>query len=1068
MNMQIPNIDPLHETVLELSHPQIGRLRKSLPLLSGCNCKLTLELHDDLKIPKLLAASLYTSQSVVHGTYNWPNSPEPHTTQIRLKAQKPWGIKVTTDLHDTNKESLYNLKKCLQKFSPEQKLLSLIQLKPNGSRTELMSITCRELLTSIKRKYSDFKNDPQFKLIDSIFAGATRITESGTDNTIALETLPYNQIQMSLTYEIANDKCEDEIAHHIENWIARNNYLRRSLRISTSSKTVKLQVRCNAGAEIKQLALTPGVPTSVAQLTYKKCWWRWGRSKDSWVPEDGTACQIGSSIDTTIALGLDQVKGSSPSIKGLASVRFSLVENQSFMQVLEKALNQKTELQWLTYDILAPSGQNGRHFSNEIVFKYNAPTKLITQFPRKEMVIDFPIDYPGIEPLNIRIHFHPNFNWSLAVDFGTSGISAAVYLQKGSKAPLKINSSNLAQYRKQKDLSDGEFLESSPFITPSVVNYEFVDGATAPEITPVVIRSAIEREKVMLIENFKMLMLLKHVNLIKIYTIPDKDNPGKTMTVPMAEPVSTSDILSLIFDKFLNGYQLTELDTHIGMKPIDLSEIEVLGPWFNQITLTMPNSFSPNIIGPIYREIRKKIRGKLLAVQENNAAEKDIEDTSFPCQFNYLSESDATLSYYLKSGGIRFQPGESFYAIVLDIGAGTTDLSLAHVTINKNSEDVQFLGHIGYPAGGNFYDFIIAEALVKYCAENGHKTIAGSPRLYVSGSHDNTSSYNEKDHYKLRNFIRNELKPQWGSDEVKLPEDPIIEGEQFQLSEQFFTDLLAARIDTACGKGCSLGEIVNMTTIRYIEYMIKASTLLHHDSQGQTTAYKLFLGGRGAKWKPVREALNAYVEDLTDRGNKTSIQIITPEDLEESQHDHNAKTMVAMGATYSKMQHDASESFATETMLSYFAVLTGIKGKILACKPLYDFWDRTQTSLGSAIFSEVEDNVAEAEEVQVFSVYLNRQYSSENEKELLASVKIIGGTIGTNGAKNIRIYPANEENLSYPEWRCSMELHGTAHDANGLPQDIPIFPPDLEQASLAGSDIIEQSMWPFLSSSATE
>jgi hypothetical protein len=49
-----------------------------------------------------------------------------------------------------------------------------------------------------------------------------------------------------------------------------------------------------------------------------------------------------------------------------------------------------------------------------------------------------------------------------------------------------------------------------------------------------------------------------------------------------------------------------------------------------------------------------------------------------------------------------------------------------------------------------------------------------------------------------------------------------------------------------------------------------------------------------------------------------------------------------------------------------------------------------------------------------------------------------------------------------------MELHGTAHDANGLPQDIPIFPPDLEQASLAGSDIIEQSMWPFLSSSATE
>jgi hypothetical protein len=1026
------------EQILEICHPKVNFFQKHFPFMSGYRCKVAVQMNFGKAIAAVLNYQICTTESTQREPKEWIPVSEKHLQAIRLTPKRPYLIKFAVELNNSSFDTLFEIKKILIGLSSEQVLLQLMVTGKYGESVELFNFNASHLMDLIKGAYPEVMAEPELLLLEASYDGKKIVLQQDTTQLLSIITMPYTTIELDFRYAIENRKCGDEIKQYILDWAAVHNFKTSLETVYIQDNKVSFSAIYYIDCRVSQLPLIPGKENPAFRIDYERCYWKWKNESARWGTRGGQPFSLDDSIPVPLELQVDSCGGSDVVIKGKAVVRLSLLERGTFMQILAERSVVSTDIPHLTYRILEIEDDSGdlECFCNEIIFEYfNSINSNSTQ-PRRREIVTIK-DEDGARQLSFQLSFKPSFRWHLAVDFGTSGISAAVYLQKSNKNPLEINRHNL-DYWKDHKINANELLEQSPYISASVVEYNFVGNQV--QYTPAVRKADKIRAKWMIIENFKMLTLLK------LYPLRQKrDDDSFSLRY-----YKTHEILQQIFEIFLSDYEMLGDDgQNVTRKHLELNQIVQYGPWINEIILTIPNSFSFDIIKPVYDEIKKtiwrKIRGRDLLPNKTDQIE-------LPCVFSYLSESDAILSYYLKSGAIEHILEKRFHAIVLDIGAGTTDLSLAHVNLGGVSEDVKFLGHIGFPAGGNFFDFIIAEAFVKYCEKKGIILKVGLPSLYVNGA--SGDGFKIGDHHTLRNFIRDEIKPNWGAEKIPIEPYAVIKKGTLTFDESFYNDLLNIEVDTACGSALTLNKIIKLVTTDLIKYLIRASAS-SEVSTGSVDKFKIFLSGRGGRWQPVRTMLKNYSHK--NGSGENIIEVIEP--FDEKEQDLNAKTMVAKGATWFSRDFgsDDSGSFGSQTMLSYFAVLIGSNNKVNLCVPLYEYWRKSQTTLAKVCFTAEKHNTQGAEELKIFSVYLDNEYDSSSEYPLIKNVPIMCASKTLKNVRAIDIIPKNEKDLINPVWECILHYNNQS-DYFG---PHTLYPPDLTGANLDRSEIFDQAMWPF-------
>ena len=198
------------------------------------------------------------------------------------------------------------------------------------------------------------------------------------------------------------------------------------------------------------------------------------------------------------------------------------------------------------------------------------------------------------------------------------------------------------------------------------------------------------------------------------------------------EPLLFNTVLSNTYQSLISDFVL---------KAIDKDDKEKA----NKIIFTIPNTFTPK-----HTKLIKKV----------------VEEKS--TQFNkhyisFVSESDAVLSYYLKSWSAlnkgranieRFKSGDSDeYVFIYDMGAGTLDITYAKISRDNNGQtNVDIIGRLGSTSAGNYFDAVVAKAVNSLDNENffGVKDFFQTDTL--TAAQKNTLS-------KLKEIIRKEVKP---------------------------------------------------------------------------------------------------------------------------------------------------------------------------------------------------------------------------------------------------------------------------------------------------------------------
>ncbi len=445
--------------------------------------------------------------------------------------------------------------------------------------------------------------------------------------------------------------------------------------------------------------------------------------------------------------------------------------------------------------------------------------------------------------VTFNIEKNPGAHW-LAIDFGTSAIVAKfadeidrfgdvhlLDLQKALKAY-----SDLEEYTKDEIEEFGTpFLSSTMYLrakgTVNTDNYEEDILRISPP------QSLLSQNIEYIIPYLKALIGMDEVpnfdrNLDE-YTY--KENPDDTEFVKFAKnPLTVETILS-------NAYRIL-LRNYIGKNLEEEGEKDKL----NKLIITVPNTFTPRHA----EQIRTAILTDPVLKYENFREEYIL----------FLAESDAVACYYISQRyninkdrpnreEILSQPE---YVLVYDMGAGTLDITYLRIDHDEDSDDtnVKIIGRLGKATAGNYLDFEIAQFL----NEKYGKLFA--QRIFGGKTDPATIDFQ----HKLRNFIRNEIKPFLDKDK-----DIFFSKDHFGFVPDFTDDGLTITTKEICDNHY-IQDFLRRNTEEIFENFFSLYKVIDNEvyEKGKFPIHTVILSGRSVQLEILKERIKKQIVEWAD------------------------------------------------------------------------------------------------------------------------------------------------------------------------------------------------------------
>lgn len=664
------------------------------------------------------------------------------------------------------------------------------------------------------------------------------------------------------------------------------------------------------------------------------------------------------------------------------------------------------------------------------------------------------------------------WHYTISIDLGTSGVCIYALLNYDQTNsidlyPLHIN--------KTDGIAAEDLLESSSKILPSYVAYKDVAG----ELTYTAITGTVEKGSAedTVIPNIKMLALQSKVNL------GDKERDSE-------------ELISEVFATLLG------LDKSSGTASADHINYADLKhkQWVTDVRFSVPNIFNRQLFDHIYGPLS----ADFLKSQCQAYFPKDI-NKNVTTSLSYVSESEAILLYYLHNH-IQDLPTTSL-VIVLDIGAGTTDLTLARIDIRKQpSHNVKIIGHTGLPMGGNYYDYLVAEALAGLHASQSSKSRrfigALSPAEYVDAYKRNQrpDEIARDWQIKLKEFVRQELKPGLGLDEYVFDNEILNafipkklykaeDSAKGHLKPEFLNHLLEQPIKTSLGND-TLEEMLNKITVEPVINLLDLCKVISEEKEtkqllagllendfsideetsaaiSQKSPVRLILSGRASRFKPVSD----IVEQFCHNQQIELVHLLG--DRNGAAQDSEDKFAVAMGTCLSsvyqfkKIKPNAVKTLEQEdrTLFNVYVAFYEAGGDLLEIKPLYDCCKPISVDAETEELAQWPlDNIRT---VKVFSAYTNSQYHDyqhldknlldwlETTPKILISQFILPLDIDLDNSV-IEIRHKQGSSQLFPVWEYLIK------DNTRIIQTGQIFPPNGSECQYQPSEATYESLWPHL------
>lgn len=493
------------------------------------------------------------------------------------------------------------------------------------------------------------------------------------------------------------------------------------------------------------------------------------------------------------------------------------------------------------------------------------------------ILLDVKMDLENYNKLNV-IKFPLKFNYSLGSQTGVEfesnifiqeeGLSSWVTIDVGTSAisgvvdDTSINLHQGLKRLKKEEYQEGGFLEKAPLLSSvALLKDEGMVLSTSynnslVQVSPSI--NEISEYAPYLLPPLKMLVGTKYLeNSRGTYNISYKYSSENNTFRQVSEEkhwLKVEDLLVSFFYALFRDF--IQQDDYI-REQIALAK-------FNKIVFTTPNSFS------IYE--RETIR-KIL-----------VSNFEFLKQIVFLSESDACACFYLKNwivmnnrwgrsdgeiNKLRPKNGDVGveHVLIYDMGAGTLDITYLKVTSEGRDIYVEILGNFSSTSAGNYADYVISEALIN----------TYNKELIDVFDNNKTAIAYQKNRFRVKNFVKNELKPLLGLS---------IEKKQLEFS------VLLNETETTINLNLPLKKNSKINDAIYNFNRLNSSDVFGHffslHGNGQNIVDTMIFAGRATQLCGLKEELKRSIYDFS---SSTNIKFM---DLEEQ----NLKLAPAKGAFY--------------------------------------------------------------------------------------------------------------------------------------------------------------------------
>jgi hypothetical protein len=385
-------------------------------------------------------------------------------------------------------------------------------------------------------------------------------------------------------------------------------------------------------------------------------------------------------------------------------------------------------------------------------------------------------------------------NW-LALDFGTSAI-----VTKYGKTIIDLQEINKLSYTDSYEKDNIEEF-GTPFLSSTILfEKDNLDGLCQENgsvtdtirLSPSV--SKIREDYQYLSPYIKSLigykMLPAFNNILK-----ELENKNKYLYI--------NNVIKAAYETLLKKFLLSKIDN---------ANIET-----NKIIISIPNVFTSR-----QKEI---IKNAVLCVIPNIWKDYIL----------FISESDAIACYYYFNRHTMDEPNSDGNTTVLvyDMGAGTLDLTLFHIS---NNRELKILGKVGLTTAGNYLDTVLAEITFKQLKDNNIINIE-------NGFHpvDNFDGFiNEVIPYKY--FIKNILKPALSDNQTS--DEVVVSFQNVKVKNASDTKLRLSHIDLETIRNSKeYNQYLNSVTQEALELL--QMNMIEPDPE--LSINRLIVSGRGSQ-----------------------------------------------------------------------------------------------------------------------------------------------------------------------------------------------------------------------------
>ena len=404
-------------------------------------------------------------------------------------------------------------------------------------------------------------------------------------------------------------------------------------------------------------------------------------------------------------------------------------------------------------ELYTHQGDGTRNYTSKVTFSIEFD---YWDDDRKLMMDDLPQGEHFKFDLTIKLHQRPSVKW-LGIDYGTSAIVC-----RFDNDTLELRDKKLKLFNQLTDKyeQDTQYLSSNVIYRSNrtclknqsslICDYYPENSNKLPDYNSLAVTlsptSDVEDANLnFILPCMKMLMGYDNIPNIEQYEgfeYSSKSEDGKIKSHPIFTGVGER--------KKLSGLCKVSNVMHEVYRELFLYFIEpkMKNKRLDNIVLTVPNTFSPNH----FRQLRD-----IIAESFNQYYIRNLK---------FISESDAVACYYARNwaeindaigrtnGRDKLKEHES--VLVYDMGAGTLDITY----LVKSEDRIDVKGRMGIAKAGNYLDGLLAsiiaaksrqESLINICPPN---KITESDRLLAAR--------------KLKEIIKNQLKPRLGEEEAKI------------------------------------------------------------------------------------------------------------------------------------------------------------------------------------------------------------------------------------------------------------------------------------------------------------